>query len=134
MINELRIGNIVFDERNCEVDVFSLDTEINHDYYSSSFKGIPITKNRLLDFDSYDLGGNEVNQYEKNLSVIVLMDKEDKFEIKFSEERYGCKDEDPSDFYIKAYYDNNYLKEVKYIHEVQNLYFALKGVELNKNK
>ena len=122
--NELRIGNKVnYKDENHEFEVIEIDTlgmrvkdneqETWIEY--ECFEAIPLTKERLIKFGFY----------------------KDKFELKL-------KINDLLFFYSKSFENvmmtsnndlggYNHIRGVKYVHQLQNLYFALTGKELTIN-
>jgi len=109
--SELRIGNLVeiIQSKKCiyttiEASCFSVDVEKN-------YKPIPLTKDWLLKF------GFEENfkQYElQNYGLKVVKDVNSNVWI--------CYVGFPNQF--------NEICSIKFVHELQNLYFALTGTEL----
>jgi hypothetical protein len=130
-LNKLRIGNFVFDDEN-EVmkiarietkeytdwnngDEFSITIEKgshNNNYYQSIINGIPITEEWLLKF-----GFEKLTEKSKRFTSNTYT--------------YG------KGFSFIVHFNDNLLSvnfwqgnEKKYVHELQNFFFALTGVEL----
>ncbi len=104
---ELRIGNYV--------EVFGIPTKINNiSFVSASFevrsKPVQITKNWLLAFGFREDNGffkNKINEIE----LVNILDK-----------------------YFNMQYSGTKIKiDIKSVHQLQNLYFALTGEELTTN-
>jgi hypothetical protein len=125
MINELRIGNLFTTHINlrgswaekqrfdgeiyrCNRHTFMSDTETE-----KIFKPIPLSEEWLIRF-GFLL--EDLNWYKN--------DSDDSFYISF-ESDYG--------FYVGAT-TYGYLKAILYVHQLQNLYFALTGKELTIEK
>ena len=111
--NELRIGNYVSVTWNGSSEI----TEIEQyhvrlkDGFSDieSLRPIPLTKEWLLKF------GFNANRYNDEFELYPLM--------------FDCEYTDHGEWNIS--YDGHPLStEVKYVHQLQNLYFALTGEEL----
>lgn len=104
-VKELRIGNVVTREGKTEViDAFDfLDIEGNGD---EDWNGILITKEWLLNLGYRNYKGD---LYTNNGQDV---------ELKSSE----------TDFYFGEYGD--WSRTIIYVHELQNLYYALTGSEL----
>ena len=121
--NELRIGN----KLNFLGDVvtFKNITEIREDGIfwiktfepkieskNFHFKPIEITENWLLIFGFKKRKNRHLFHWENK---IVISEYKDEFE---------------NFFYPKTGYDIRFSNEIKYVHQLQNLYFALTGAEL----
>jgi hypothetical protein len=122
---ELRIGNLLADifgdhltvtELRKDRIVFNESGKDNHGYCTyDAAKPIPLTEEWLLKFGfvkSYDLELPLQNAYRKNDLLL-------------------------SEDYTMSYCDQfmqTFGKPVKYIHSIQNLYFALTGEELQINE
>lgn len=91
-------------------------------------KPIPLTEDWLYKFDFYNKGYERVNTYEVNTSVMCF-GEDDKIKIKFVKEWYDSTEDKPN-YYIQLYKDYDSIRTIKYVHELQNLYFALTGEEL----
>lgn len=111
--NELRIGNLIYDDRKSEVQVYSLDTEINHDDLTSQYAGILLTEEWLLKL-CFEQGYNDSF-----------------FKIKLSASELHI---NPDNGVVWIYnpvgeaFNNPQL--IEFVHQLQNLYFALTGKEL----
>lgn len=115
--NELRLGNLILSHGLvCEVEKIELDgiiAQFKHTYiemdYTRGLEGIPLTEEWLVKFGFeyyYD------NQYSSTQDYLII--------------------EKTTDGYIKlsdGYYHDGV--PIKYVHQLQNLYFALTGKELN---
>ena len=118
-IEDLRIGNIVFcDEKNiieidaiCSYEVNRLDCSGGFDY--NEISGVEINKKILLQCGFY-----KENNYTSNDNVFV---KEIRFPSYFTivEEEKGYK-----------LCDVDIYTNIIYLHELQNLYYALTKIEL----
>jgi len=120
-INELRVGNIIQEGK-----VEQIDNSIDEVYYSGdgyyqsnyccNLNAILITEDWLLKFKfSCDWTKTYTKQIEKNT-----------FELRFENtEKIMFLD-------VNINYEDTYLefKHIKYVHQLQNLYFALTGSEL----
>lgn len=113
--NELRVGNLVnewngvdkkyFIQKITAEDIRALD-ENWRDY-----KGIPLTKKELIEL------GFKYNDFED-------LYQKDGFDVDIIDNVY-CH------FYLNEYGD--WYKDIDYVHQLQNLYFALTGDELTYN-
>lgn len=124
---DLRIGNLVeyriedeLDSRKEWWEVTAIDSDdINwlekESPESTDYRPIPLTEEWLLKFDEMKKFGSTI--------YIPIMNL--KAEIHF--EIYG--NEIVST--IKSDFANLILDRIKYVHQLQNLYFALSGTELN---
>jgi hypothetical protein len=122
--NELRIGNLIyikcvarevmddeFEIQECNINNIKSIFEGNKDFL---FKPIPLTEEWLLNF------GFKVNRETKEGNNIWRYNwTEGHFEI---EQIYS--------FFLND--NNGYDTEIKYVHQLQNLFFALTMEELNK--
>jgi hypothetical protein len=132
---ELRLGNFVFDNENIPMQIAKLETEkytnwnsgntvnaiLEKDgqYYESDIMNyIPLTEQWLLDF------GFEIS-YSSNFRLRFDYNKNTKFGFDYSH---------TADKSIEGFrYIGTYIK-CDYVHQLQNLYFALCGEELTLNK
>ena len=89
----------------------------------SNINPIPLTKEWLLKFDFFNKGNEIVNQYEENTHVFCF-GEDDKFKIKFNKEWYGDIEEKAL-FDIFFYQYDDFIRRLKYVHQLQNLHFAL---------
>ena len=126
MINakELRIGNLVeyritdkLDERKEWWEVSEIDADDIHwlskvDTKDEDFRAIPLTEEWLLMFGFKKRKNRHLFHWENK---IVVSEYKDEFE---------------NFFYPKTGYDIRFSNEIKYVHQLQNLYFALIQEEL----
>ena len=121
---ELRIGNLVCrkdlisDEDRFEKIIFLSDKVTTSGPFRivcfySEIKPIPLSKKWLLKFGFYQWSKIEFSKEFKSWSLWVFTDV-NKFEIVHNEDR-NCFNPDI---------------QIKYVHQLQNLYFALTGEEL----
>ena len=122
-INELRINNRVLNDNDFEMfvvgiyhDEVFLDFEGNEaDYFvykSSEIKPIVLTEQMLLDFGFvYNMKNNFYSKYDEELGNDILVI------------RYG------GIFYELG---KSKYKQIKFLHQLQNLFFSLKEIELSK--
>jgi hypothetical protein len=133
--NELRIGNYIL--RNglpCTVEIINGETSEIHflgkDFYFSDFdenlEAIPLTEEWLVKFgfekfvyEDEDVGYG--TEYKLKASQDVFMVYSDDFSVGLYSDEYGEK----NDIAVIPTFENN-----KYVHQLQNLYFALTGKEL----
>jgi hypothetical protein len=123
--NELRIGNWIFNEmigKNKQVDgdllyaIDGLKNGVEQEYYY-----IPLTP-EILEKAGYKKNkttGNYLNELSNDDGI---------FDAMLIEE-----DKDWFTFVVNANSYDNYTVEIKYLHQLQNLYFALTGEELTVN-
>ena len=110
--SELRIGNLLWDkEDNYPITVKSIDESINgfNKTYLDIVQPIPLTEDWLLKFGF----SHSQKKYYYNGYFVCKINK-----------AFNC----------LIYIGNNDYKQlntVNYVHELQNLYFALVGEELN---
>lgn len=114
--NELRIGNkILFSKKEVTVTgilnglIYCFPNDISQgDRFNTEdkFEPIPLTDKLLL---SLNVTKNTFESY--SFGIIKLYYKK-----KFK--------------YFAVYVDVNYLTQIEYLHELQNLYFAINGTEL----
>jgi hypothetical protein len=132
IVNELRIGNLL-DYFGCTTKVYSIKKDnqyyisakmFNTDYYNviDAFKPIKLTEEWLLKFGFYVVSEKE------NLEKKWIKDYEIKGEIIFSIDYNQTDDIFTFDFGIGYGWNT---KSLKFVHELQNLYFVLTGYELN---
>lgn len=110
---ELRIGNLVSVENNAYIitsgDIYNLDCYYKN--YIQFYHEIPITEEWLVRL------GFETNKFS-NSNPKTYYNKKFDFGI---------------DFYIDGTISLEDLAKIKYVHQLQNLYFALTGEELKLN-
>ena len=122
--NELRIGNLI-EHKAIMCEVLSIDNEwlqIDNDQLNTKIidcKPIPLTEEWLLKFGFKKFKDKNINytDYRKNNFVVILKEK-------FTEVEYI-----PKQFDINS---RSHMLNVDklYVHQLQNLYFALTGEEL----
>ena len=111
--NELRIGNLVLDSTKNTTVVESVIPEHNRVRY-----GIQLTEELLLKFGFV----KEYNTDEgENRDCFYLNNSDDSFYINYDTSYNG--------WYLGAS-TYGFLTEIYYVHQLQNLYFALTGTEL----
>lgn len=111
---DLRIGNLILNHKDETETVIAIgmnkyiwfDKERN--LLDKLCKGLKLTKQHLLDCDFEELG----LAFVKNDSIIIWIEN-DKFL-----------------FYLKSHNGTEIKRYIEYFHELQNLYFALTGEEL----
>lgn len=129
--NDLRIGNLVLNEDGGVCKLFNIhEGYINH-------KPIPLTEEWLLKF-----GFTKNSQFDFDLyEVLKHKDEYNEFGYGSNEMQFAICLEDNIEFQIEhhRYFDNKRLdpqnicipiRHIKYVHQLQNLYFALTGEEL----
>ena len=112
VINELRIGNFIEDIHYPELILFTeVDLELFAGLYDgtileSDLQPIPLTEKWLLKFgfEVFEFDNGQPNQYRFKDRLLVI--REEKF------------------------VDYGSSVAIKYVHQLQNLYFALTGQEL----
>ncbi|MFA5715574.1 MAG: hypothetical protein WC998_07530 [Candidatus Paceibacterota bacterium] len=112
---ELRIGNLVIwngdpEESGliCPIDGEDIDKMERSEFYSKEHSPIPLTEEWLLKF-----GLNPANSGWYSIDT-----RKFEFEILLRDGKY------------KVYVYNSYLCDIFYVHQLQNLYFALTSEEL----
>ena len=124
---ELRIGNLFIDNKTKTIiSVIGLTEEIIT--FSGHFKNdwqaepIPLTEEWLLKF-----GFESYNQ--KSYKLNIILDNKDTFLVFYSHSggNIMMSINDPKN-------DYNLIREIKHVHQLQNLYFALTGEELEITK
>tara|TARA_R110000772_G_scaffold248916_1_gene363070 strand:+ start:300 stop:659 length:360 start_codon:yes stop_codon:yes gene_type:complete len=115
-VNELRIGNWVkyqFHDRLKKVKICSNDFKIlddkNTNDYKERYSPIPLTEQWLIDFGAKEWKHIRYKTFKLGILMIGSTDNMKSFEIV-----------------------DLYMKPIKYVHQLQNLYFSLTGEELNK--
>jgi hypothetical protein len=112
--SELRIGNWVSSIYGMEFQVYpmyfkQMPTDEKHNLILSNWKPIPLTEEWLLKF-----GFERMKFFGTNINYLL------KEPICIS----------TSDMVVEWNKPNFIIKQIKYIHEIQNIYFALTGEEL----
>jgi len=141
---EFRIGNyILFNnfiqrERLVIVDgKFLLPFNKTNSEINNYYQPIPLTEEWLLKFgfENWGYGSLYSNENEKYTRYVLhnILDGTSNFEIHFIESNYG--NILHTEYVISCDEDDriNWGVELKYIHQLQNLYFALTGEELTLN-
>lgn len=107
--NELRIGNLIYNTKGnvSEVNIEALAYILKEPHHQC--KPIPLTEEWLLKFRFEKDGGIFHNE-------IVLYENTKRFS------------------YNANYFEHDNLIDIKYVHQLQNLYFALTGEELTVKK
>jgi hypothetical protein len=131
-VNELRIGNYVF--YNSERKEFGFVSGVQ-EFLTNDGK---IAINRRLDifYDTKDIEPIPLNE-DWLLKMGFIKDE---FTLKFGIGLFWCKNNCDDSYYIDFEKDlggfyigangYGYLRNIEYVHELQNLYFALTGEEL----
>ena len=113
---QLRIGNFVFDSRQNTEKVFELsifgDLHRVNELYPEAFNPIPLTEEILLKFGFYEI-------YKSEFSIRYGIENFDEIEFKWNK-TFGW------NFYYKTFC----IEGIKYVHQLQNLFFSLCGEEL----
>lgn len=136
MIQELRLNNLLDVDGNywrvIQISNDELYFKENEDYnHILNAKPIELTEEILLKCGFCDKGYEEINKYEENLNIFCF-GEDDKYKVKFHREWYGSKKE-KEDIYICFYQSDDYITIIKYLHQLQNLYFVLNNQELTIN-
>lgn len=124
---ELRIGNKVFDALG---DVVSIDLILISNVEFMKLKPIPITEGWILDFGFKKQKTTQQNTYCKRTkkSQLWFFLYETGETIDYNDFQYS----EPEIWY--TFRNNDYGVKLKYVHELQNLFFALTGEELEINQ
>jgi len=132
--NELRLGNYFEDQKGrlCTVNKIEVDKgeltafciqAINGPATAPDFTPIPLTEKWLTDFGFTE---NSTGTVRKEYWLKFDIDNKAHFiEVAF-----------PRNITIKVivYYDEHTYKHIQYVHQLQNLYFALTGEELTRKE
>ena len=116
--NELRIGNYYIDITDelrelSGYELWQMTVKENKGNLGiMEYQPVPITQQRLI-----DLGFEDIGSYEYILGNALMLDN-------------AYTDKGVWNFV----YENSYITEFNYIHQLQNLYFAITGKELIKQK
>ena len=135
-VNELMLGNYVEFENQLHQLIGIAKDEINIRRKSDSgrtyicycvnidaVKPIPLTEKWLLDFGFFNIGNEIVNEYEENTHIFCL-GEDNKFKVKFQKEWYGDIKENSVSKIIFYQFDD-FICDLKYVHQLQNLHFSL---------
>jgi hypothetical protein len=147
--NELRIGNYLYDDDSDDIMVVSMieskeyakfnndnafsnitafKIAINDGYYEGDFRPIPLTEELLLKFGfvKYQwMNGYFINTIFGDLMIQFYKTEIHLFFTKVSYDSQGMT------FYGRKFINNKTsFTDCKYVHQLQNLYFALTGEEL----
>ena len=110
---ELRIGNLVisnFKRKNEVVDIKTID--FTEDWFNL-FQPIPLTEEWLLKFGFRHIKNNWYNVHANGNTFNVYLFEDLRYRVEIVSQSIGV---------------------FKYVHTLQNLYFALTGTELTLNK
>ena len=130
--NEIRVGNWLNDPRPFNEDTKKFFKMPDNGYFKAKardievaelFEPIPLTEEILLKC-GFKKTEEYYASYEENIDVYTI----GCFDIAFIDNEYKlwfCIEEDP--FYSFSW------TEIKYVHQLQNLYFSLTGQELEIN-
>jgi hypothetical protein len=116
--NELRIGNLVLiDGEESEIHG-GLIADFETDCFDGKIEPIPLNEEWLIKF------GFERRVFAQRNEYILIIDIDNqKHFIEFAFPRN-------EKIQVIMYYDKCFYKHIKYVHQLQNLYFALTGQEL----
>jgi hypothetical protein len=127
--NELRIGNHAYKDYPSGLEIIKVKNIHGHIINGlgiGAIKPIPLTEEWLLKFgfekfvyEDEDVGYG--TEYKLKASQDVFMVYSDDFSVGLYSDEYGEK----NDIAVIPTFENN-----KYVHQLQNLYFALTGKEL----
>ena len=124
-LRELRIGNLIQDEGTIytvsEISMMGIDCFNDKDSFGDwivdagedEFEFIPLTEDWLIKLGFFEKYGSCYNRL--NIKLFTLIDSED------------------DDGNLKGEFIFDGTLEVKYVHQLQNLYFALTNGELKYN-
>jgi hypothetical protein len=138
--NELRIGNFVeYDGRIFQIDTISNEfPTLNTDEFGigvvdwNNIQPIPLTEELLLKFGFFKyqwMNGYFINTIFGDLMIQFYKTEIHLFFTKVSYDSQGMK------FYGRKFINNKTnFTDCKYVHQLQNLYFALTGEELTFKK
>jgi len=119
---EIRLGNLFLDRENrlCEVEQISVTSEdtkirsINYAITSMPIRPIPLTEICLTNFGFENASGSYFHNKLPSL---------------YFKKPYGG-----ADYYLVKTISLDKLTSIKTVHQLQNLYFALTGEELNREQ
>ena len=131
---ELRIGNLVL--LDGEEMIITGITE-DYVYFEGGFsmiiftdiKGIPLTEEWLLKFGFWRWRAGSRSWIINESVLDKIGTTTHRFYLATSSKKYAVK----TGYYYEArtgYYPSTFLRYIKYVHQLQNLYFALTGEEL----
>ena len=132
---ELRIGNIVINREDYAPFEITEGWEIDN---IGLYEPIPLTEEWLLKFgfENWGLGSLFNNEYESYNRYVLfnVLDGTSNFEIHYIKSTYGNTED--YQFVISCDEDErlNWGSDIKHVHQLQNLYFALTGKELEITK
>ena len=142
---ELMIGNYVFfNNKISKVSFLREDGKIgvifSNIYRENIYQiePIPLTEEWLLKFgfENWGLGKLYSNEHEKYTRYVLhnIIDGTSNFEVHFVTSNYGGVEH--TQFIISCDEDDriNFGIDIEYVNQLQNLYFALTGTELELNK
>lgn len=124
-VTETRVGNLIFNDYGEIQPIYGVDeksilTKVEENGWSICFKpkGIPITEERLL-----KIGFIKKDKIWSDKSISENLFFKENYFIEFSREGI---------LFCQLHYSGDawFLKNIEYIHQLQNLYFALKSSEL----
>lgn len=125
---ELRRGNLIqnrvnktIEEVNSIHDSDRIGTNSNGNGYAYYWEGIPLTEKWLEDFGFHEKYKSVSNRWLHHPT-----------EPQFYVELHDPEDEDTGKLQGRFIYDHRF--EIGYVHQLQNLYFALTGEELTLKK
>jgi hypothetical protein len=148
--NELRIGNLLHDKDKNIIDVSGL--LINELYINNNYNPILLTKKWLVKFGlekqeqyiKYGNGADWQPEYPKSIYDTYLIEFEEDYYFGFCYEymKYKENNKIKTDYSKKIIFGDFYYNQVdssdfiyckipRYLHELQNLFFILTGMELN---
>ena len=125
---ELRIGNLVYDYKEDVYLIEGIDLHLTN-LHDVKIKPIPLTEEWLLKFYLKDEGIEKFNspfysyrsEFPKGTSYLMP----DYCDLVIENDRYY--------YVIGKGGEEVFYKEIKYVHQLQNLYFALTNNELSCN-
>lgn len=122
---ELRIGNYIFDWNNEYCNVY----ELHRDKLSSTINGYKVDNTFIRQFKPIPL----TEEWLLKFGFVNIDDEIDFSEFMFNKfSIYGSGFDCQNPFYYEPQSNCNTI-EVKYVHQLQNLYWCLTGEELKLN-
>lgn len=97
--------------------VLKLDAE-DIDFDIKDIQPIPLTEEWLLKLGFEEKGDNKEESYFLLYGFHLENRANDKFSLNINKEDFGC------------WWIDQYLKELKYVHQLQNIFFCITGEEL----